>query len=46
MTLEELYGIEKSDYIDKRYGLPNQEDNAKIAHIKADYNKKYIIKEE
>jgi len=42
-TLEELYGIENSTYIDKRSGFPNSEDKAKITHLREDYLRRYSI---
>ncbi|KAK0390372.1 hypothetical protein QR680_019328 [Steinernema hermaphroditum] len=42
VSLEELYGLEKSDYIDKRAGLPTEEDREQIARLKEEYRKKYI----
>ncbi|TKR72119.1 hypothetical protein L596_019628 [Steinernema carpocapsae] len=41
VSLEELYGLETSDYIDKRAGLPNDEDREQIARQKEEYTKKY-----
>lgn len=46
MALEELYDLEKSEYIDKRYGLPNEEDKAKIEHTRENYYKKYVLKDD
>jgi len=43
MTLEELYGIEKSDYIDKRAGLPDEETAQKIAQKRKEYLMKYSL---
>uniref|UniRef100_A0A915E0L7 Tr-type G domain-containing protein n=1 Tax=Ditylenchus dipsaci TaxID=166011 RepID=A0A915E0L7_9BILA len=39
MSLEELYGVEKSEYIDKRAGYPTPEDKVKLEAMKADYMK-------
>ncbi|KHJ91114.1 hypothetical protein OESDEN_09026 [Oesophagostomum dentatum] len=41
MSLEELYGIPKSDYIDKNAGLAGEEDAAKIKQLKTEYDNKY-----
>ncbi|PAV73473.1 hypothetical protein WR25_26644 [Diploscapter pachys] len=41
MTLEELYGVEKNDYIDKKAGLPAEEDKAKVAKLKEQYENLY-----
>ncbi|VDM78536.1 unnamed protein product, partial [Strongylus vulgaris] len=41
MSLEELYGIPKSDYIDKKAGLAGEEDAEKIKQLKAEYDNKY-----
>ncbi|ETN72867.1 hypothetical protein NECAME_13705 [Necator americanus] len=41
MSLEELYGIPKSDYIDKNAGLPGEEDAEKIRKLKVEYDNKY-----
>ncbi|EYC44953.1 hypothetical protein Y032_0444g1562 [Ancylostoma ceylanicum] len=38
MSLEELYGIPKGDYIDKKAGLAGEEDAAKIKQLKMDYD--------
>jgi len=42
-TLEELYGVGNSTYIDKRSGFPTPEDKAKIAHLREDYFRRYTI---
>lgn len=42
-TLEDLYELEHSTYIDKRYGLPTPEDKAKIAHLSEDYLRRYSL---
>lgn len=43
MSLEELYGIEKTDYINKRSGLiTSAEDRAKFESTRALYFKKYM----
>jgi hypothetical protein len=44
MTLEELYDIEKSDYIDKRAGLANEEDSQQIEQLGKKYNLQYSRK--
>uniref|UniRef100_A0AC35GL47 Mitochondrial mRNA-processing protein COX24 C-terminal domain-containing protein n=1 Tax=Panagrolaimus sp. PS1159 TaxID=55785 RepID=A0AC35GL47_9BILA len=44
MTLEELYNVEKSDYIDKRAGLPNEEDAQQIAQLRQKYDLLYSRK--
>ncbi|GMS84518.1 hypothetical protein PENTCL1PPCAC_6693 [Pristionchus entomophagus] len=41
MTLEELYGLPKSDYIDKRSGIPSEEDAAKINQLREKYKKEF-----
>lgn len=41
MSLEELYGLPKSEYIDKRAGLPSEEDLEKIKQLKQDYENKF-----
>uniref|UniRef100_A0A914WGG5 Uncharacterized protein n=1 Tax=Plectus sambesii TaxID=2011161 RepID=A0A914WGG5_9BILA len=41
MTIEELYGLPKSDYIDKSAGYPDEEDAAEIARLKADYYRRF-----
>uniref|UniRef100_A0A7E4VQX2 Nucleolar protein 16 n=1 Tax=Panagrellus redivivus TaxID=6233 RepID=A0A7E4VQX2_PANRE len=41
MALEELYDVPKDDYIDKRAGLPSEEDAQKIAHLRKQYELKY-----
>ncbi|CAI4224191.1 unnamed protein product [Auanema sp. JU1783] len=41
MTLEELYGLQKDDYIDKKAGFPTDEDLEKIKSLKLDYANKY-----
>ncbi|KAH7706742.1 Protein Y54G9A.7, partial [Aphelenchoides avenae] len=43
MTIEELFSVDKGDYIDKRAGLPNEEDAAKLAAMRAEYIKKYVL---
>ncbi|KAE9548734.1 hypothetical protein FO519_008053 [Halicephalobus sp. NKZ332] len=43
MDLEELYGVEKSDYIDKRAGLPDEETAQKIAQKRKEYLIKYSL---
>uniref|UniRef100_A0A1I7ZZP5 DUF1713 domain-containing protein n=1 Tax=Steinernema glaseri TaxID=37863 RepID=A0A1I7ZZP5_9BILA len=42
VSLEELYGLDKSDYIDKRAGLPTEEDREQIARLKEEYKQKYV----
>ena len=45
MTLEELYDLPPTDYIDIRTaGRPSPEDAAKIAELRAEYYKKYMRK--
>lgn len=44
MTLEELYSIEKDDYIDKRAGLANEEDAQQILQLRQKYNLLYSRK--
>lgn len=41
MTIEELYGLPKTDYIDKKSGFPDEEDAAQIARLKADYYRRF-----
>uniref|UniRef100_A0A915BDC4 Mitochondrial mRNA-processing protein COX24 C-terminal domain-containing protein n=1 Tax=Parascaris univalens TaxID=6257 RepID=A0A915BDC4_PARUN len=41
MSLEELYGLPKSDYIDKRAGLPGEEDKEKIRQLRIDYYRQF-----
>ncbi|VDN26237.1 unnamed protein product [Gongylonema pulchrum] len=41
ITLEELYGLPPSDYIDKNAGLPGEEDRDKIRQLKKDYEERY-----
>lgn len=41
MSLEELYGLPESDYIDKRAGLPGEEDKEKIRQLKIDYYRQF-----
>ncbi|XGW09623.1 hypothetical protein V3C99_011699 [Haemonchus contortus] len=41
MSLEELYGLPKSDYIDKKAGLAGEEDAQKIKQLKIEYDNKY-----
>lgn len=41
VTLEELYGIPPSSYIDKRAGLAGDEDREKISQLKKEYDEKY-----
>lgn len=43
-SLEELYGVPKGDYIDKRYGLPVPEERKKIEELRKDYLNRYTIK--
>lgn len=43
MTIEELFAVDAGDHIDKRAGLPNEEDAAKLAALKAEYLKKYVV---
>ena len=45
MSLEELFGIEKDDHIDKRYGLPTLEERPLIDKFREDYHKSYIVKD-
>ena len=44
MTLEELYNVEKDDYIDKRAGLANEEDAQQIAQLRQKYILQYSRK--
>ncbi|VBB32191.1 unnamed protein product [Acanthocheilonema viteae] len=41
ITLEELYGLPESDYIDKKAGLAGEEDREKIRQMKKEYDEKY-----
>lgn len=41
ITLEELYGLPPSDYIDKKAGLAGEEDREKIRQLKKEYDEKY-----
>lgn len=41
MSLEELYGLPKSDYIDKRSGLAGEEDKEKIRQLRIKYYKDF-----
>ncbi|CEF64639.1 Hypothetical protein SRAE_1000289200 [Strongyloides ratti] len=41
MTLEEIYGIEKNNYIDKRYGYPTTEDAQQLEQMIDKYLKEY-----
>ncbi|WKX94893.1 hypothetical protein Q1695_011841 [Nippostrongylus brasiliensis] len=41
MSLEELYGLPKSDYIDKKAGLAGEEDAEKIKQLKIEYDNKF-----
>ncbi|EFO22506.2 hypothetical protein LOAG_05979 [Loa loa] len=41
ITLEELYGLPQTDYIDKRAGLAGDEDRDKIKQMKKEYDEKY-----
>uniref|UniRef100_A0A183FCN0 39S ribosomal protein L52, mitochondrial n=1 Tax=Heligmosomoides polygyrus TaxID=6339 RepID=A0A183FCN0_HELPZ len=36
MSLEELYGLPKTDYIDKKAGLAGEEDAEKIRQLRTD----------
>ncbi|KHN88132.1 hypothetical protein Tcan_16000 [Toxocara canis] len=41
MSIEELYGLPKSDYIDKRAGLPGEEDRERIRQLKIEYYRQF-----
>ncbi|KJH45677.1 hypothetical protein DICVIV_08293 [Dictyocaulus viviparus] len=41
MSLEELYDLPKSDYIDKKAGYASEEDLKKIKELKLEYEKKF-----
>lgn len=41
ISLEELYGLPKSDYIDKKAGFPSEEDMEKIKKLKMEYENKF-----
>lgn len=41
MSLEELYGLPKSDYIDKKAGYPSEEDMEKIKQLRIEYENKF-----
>ncbi|VDM53272.1 unnamed protein product [Angiostrongylus costaricensis] len=41
MSLEELYGLPKSDYIDKKAGFPSEEDMERIKKLKMEYENKF-----
>ncbi|KAL7073016.1 hypothetical protein ACQ4LE_007678 [Meloidogyne hapla] len=43
MSLEELYSVEKDDYIDKRFGLPSSEECPILNKLCADYQRHYIV---
>uniref|UniRef100_A0A914MPY5 Uncharacterized protein n=1 Tax=Meloidogyne incognita TaxID=6306 RepID=A0A914MPY5_MELIC len=43
MSLEELYSVEKDDYIDKRFGLPSSEELPILNKLCADYHHHYIV---
>lgn len=42
MSLEELYGIPKSDYIDKRAGLSSEEDRERIKQLRDEYRRQFL----
>uniref|UniRef100_A0A0N5ATQ2 DUF1713 domain-containing protein n=1 Tax=Syphacia muris TaxID=451379 RepID=A0A0N5ATQ2_9BILA len=44
MSLEELYGLEPDDYIDKSYGIPNDEDKARLQELKTKYYNEFLGK--
>lgn len=44
MSLEELYGLPKSDYIDKRSGIADEEHSEKIRKLRENYQANYRIK--
>lgn len=44
MSLEELYGLKPDNYIDKKAGRPNEEDEAKIKELRETYFRDYIRK--
>ena len=41
MSLEELYGLPDSDYIDKRAGIPEDEDKQQIRELRIKYYKEF-----
>jgi len=41
ISIEELYDLPNTDYIDKRGGLPSDEDLAEIRRLQDEYNRKY-----
>ncbi|KAJ1360065.1 hypothetical protein KIN20_018946 [Parelaphostrongylus tenuis] len=41
MSLEELYGLPKNDYIDKNAGFPSEEDMEKIKQLRIEYENKF-----
>lgn len=41
MSLEELYGLPKTDYIDKKAGLAGEEDAEKIRQLRTEYDNKF-----
>jgi len=44
MSIEELYGLEPDDYIDKRSGWPDAEDEQRIRELKEDYAARFRLK--
>jgi hypothetical protein len=42
MSLEELFGVEKGDYIDKRYGLPSVDDIPLLNKLREEYQQNYV----
>jgi len=43
MSIEELYGLEEDDHIDKRSGLPSPEDEEKIRQLKTDFAMRFRL---
>ncbi|VDK42143.1 unnamed protein product [Anisakis simplex] len=43
MKIEELYGLEKSDYIDRKAGLADDEDKERIKQLKNDFRKQFVL---
>jgi hypothetical protein len=44
ISIEELYDIPDNDYIDKRSGIPNDEDLVEIKRLRDDYYRRFTRK--
>jgi len=45
-SIDQLFGLPPGDYIDKRYGLPSEEDQSRVEELRKEYLRLYTVKKE